>query len=898
MDTLLETKFYIPVPGTNLVSRERLLRVIEEGIKGGKRLTLISAPPGYGKTTLLGEWIFEKNLSVAWLTLDEGENDPARFVAYLISAIRRIEPGIGETTLAMLGTPAKHTPESLLTPLVNEISKNPEGLLIVLDDYHTIHNQVIHDELAFLLDHIPPQIHVVIASRADPLLPLARLRGRGQVTELRQNDLQFNVDEARMFLEKVLGVEISRKDIESLTSLTEGWAAGLQMATASMKDHEDITAFIKSFTGSNRYILDYLIEEVLQGQPEPIQGFLLHTSILEQLSGPLCDSVIDGSIALPTTSQSILEGLEHANLFIIPLDDRREWYRYHRLFADLLRQRLYQSHPDILDSLHSRASVWYEKHGLLEEAIEHAISSGDGARAADLVERSAEAVLMRSQVATFMGWIDQLPEGEVHRRPALSAYYAWVLLWSGAPIEAIEAHLKITALGEDYSAKALPFRAFMASIKSDFSSAIDLSTRALEQLPEDDQLLRNLANFILATAYMADGEILKGVDILEEIAIVSQRSGNMMIATLVLCELGELRIKQGRLHQANALYQQALNLATNAQGDKLPVAGKALIGLGDIAREWNDLEAAQRYLKEGIELAKQWSIIGTFEGYLNLIQLHDALGAIEKGDELFAQLRDLAIQFDATEIDDYIVEMYEARRSIALGDLDSARLWAERRSLPNKPPEIKTGDALDYIRTRMWKYEANALAWLHIMDGHYLEALNLLELVQQQAEEADRMFLTIESAILKAIALQSIGEREQAISSMMDALNMAEPEGFMRTFVDLGDKVKDLLEMARNEAENAAMLDYIDSLLKAFKPPVIERQSISSIQPKRVGEKLSKRELDVLHLLPSSLSSTDMAAELSISVNTLRTHLKNIYAKLDAHSRYEAIERAKKIGLL
>lgn len=372
----------------------------------------------------------------------------------------------------------------------------------------------------------------------------------------------------------------------------------------------------------------------------------------------------------------------------------------------------------------------------------------------------------------------------------------------------------------------------------------------------------------------------------------------MMIATLVLCELGELRIKQGRLHQANALYQQALNLATNAQGDKLPVAGKALIGLGDIAREWNDLEAAQRYLSEGIELAKQWSIVGILEGYLNLVQLHDALGATQKGDELFAQLRDLAIQFDATEIDDYIVEMYEARRSIALGDLATARLWAERRSLPNNPPEIITGDAQDYIRTRMWKYEANALAWLHIMDGHYLEALNLLELVQQQAEEADRMFLTIESAILKAIALQSIGEREQAISSMMNALDFAEPEGFIRTFVDLGDQVKDLLEQVRDEVFNNSMKDYIDTLLQAFKSPLLDRQPVSSISKKLTGEQLSERELDVLRLLPSSLSSTDMAAELSISVNTLRTHLKNIYAKLNAHSRYEAIERAKEIGLL
>lgn len=372
----------------------------------------------------------------------------------------------------------------------------------------------------------------------------------------------------------------------------------------------------------------------------------------------------------------------------------------------------------------------------------------------------------------------------------------------------------------------------------------------------------------------------------------------MMIATLVLCELGELRIKQGHLRKAHDLYLQALNLGTNAQGERMPVAGKALIGLGDVAREWNDLEAAQRYLSEGVKLSEQWSVIGTFEGYLNLVQLHDALGATQKGDEVFAQLRDLAIQFDATEIDDYIVEMYAARRSIALGDLDAARLWAERRNLPSAPPAVTTGDTLDYIRTRMWKYEADALAWLLIVDGHYKRALNLLESVQQQAEEADRMFLMIESAILKGIALHSTGGREQARASIMNALHLAEPEGFIRTFIDLGDQVKDLLELVRDEVVQESTRDYIDTLLEAFKSPPVELEPVSSLPKKLAGEQLSARELDVLRLLPSSLSSTEMAAELSISVNTLRTHLKNIYAKLNAHSRYEAIAHASELGLL
>jgi LuxR family maltose regulon positive regulatory protein len=592
-DTLLATKFHTPPPLTNLVSRKRLLQRLDEGIRQGSRLTLISAPAGYGKTTLLGDWIRNSNRSAVWISLDEGDNDPARFLSYLVSALRTIKPGMGETTLTKLQTSQTQIPINMLTPLVNELVDIPGNVVIVFDDYHTIHNQSIHDALTLLLEHAPPHVHTVIASRADPLLPIARLRGRGQVTELRQNDLRFSKAEASKFLGLNPSLDLSQADIAALTTRTEGWAAGLQMASVSLKEQSDVSSFIRDFTGSNRYILDYLIEEVLHKQPDAVQSFLLFTSILEHLSGPLCDAVIEGMVSLPADSQSTLEDLEHSNLFIIPLDERREWYRYHRLFADLLKQRLNQSQPEILNMLHRRASEWYEENGLMEEAIEHALSSGAAPRAAKLIEKSAESTLMRSQVRTFLGWIERLPEGEIINWPSLSVYYAWELLWNGAPLEAIEAHLELIAHQKDHSTKSLPLQAFLAVFKGDVSRAARLANQAIEQLPEEDTLLRSLASFILASSYLAQGDAERGINILEDTARASQRTGNMMIAVLVLCELGDDSQKHGRLHQAKGLYQQALDLGTDEQGVRLPVAGKALIGLGDVAREWNDFDTAE-----------------------------------------------------------------------------------------------------------------------------------------------------------------------------------------------------------------------------------------------------------------------------------------------------------------
>jgi LuxR family maltose regulon positive regulatory protein len=898
VETLLATKFYIPPQLSNIVHRQRLLDKLEGGLDQGSRLTLISAAAGYGKTTLLGEWIRRTTLPAAWLALDEGDNDPARFMVYLITALRKIIPECGEKSLDLLASSSAQNPAIFLTPLVNDLAQHPDPFLVVLDDYHMIKKQAVHTALTFLLENVPPQAHFVITSRADPLLPIPRLRGRGQVTEIRQTNLRFTDQEAALFLKTLTGLELRKEDIVALNSRAEGWAAGLRMAAASLQEHPDVSSFIQEFTGSNRYILDYLIEEVLDAQSEAIQGFLLHTSILEQLCGPLCDALTDQVIELPTNSQSILEDLERKNLFILPLDGKRVWYRYHRLFADLLQQRLKSSRPDIESELHRRASLWYEENGLNEFAIDHALLSGDAEHAAQLIENVTESTLMQSQVATYLDWLQQLPPKEVHKRPALSVYYSWVLFWSGAPLEAIEAHLELTAQHSGLSAKTLPLQAFLEVFNGDVKRAADLARQAIEELGQEDRLLRNLASFVLASIYLTEGKSQQGIQILEDTARESERAGNVMIAALVLCELGDESQKLGRLHQANRLYQQALELATNDQGQQLPVAGKALIGLGDIAREWNDFETAEQYLTRGIKLAEQWSVLGSFEGYMNLVVLKDSQGKTEEADQLFSQLRELTYQFDASEIDDFIVDMFAARRNVFYGDLATAQEWAQVRTDTENIAPIGSSEIGDILRSRLRKYENTIVARLFIAQGRYEDAIKLLNQSITEAKKTGRVFLNIDAEILRAIAFQKNQNNAGALAALTIALTLAEPGGFMRVFLDHGDTVKRLLKIARREIDDAKILSYITRLLTAYKDSADHKGVKTSPEKHGFTEPLSDRELDVLQLLPSSLSSTEMAGELSISVNTLRSHLKNIYAKLGAHSRYEAIARAKDAGLL
>jgi LuxR family maltose regulon positive regulatory protein len=816
---LLQTKLYIPPVRPELVPRPRLIEQLDAGLH--RKLTLVSAPAGFGKTTLLSEWVGSCGRPVGWVSLDEGDNDPARFLAYFVVALQTIETDIGKGVPSAFQAPQPPPIESVLTALVNDIAAIPDPFVLVLDDYHLITAQPIHDALTFLLDHLPPQMHLVIASRADPPLAVARLRGRGQLTELRQTDLRFTPDEAAAFLNQVMGLELSADDVAALASRTEGWIAGLQMAAVSMQGQEDIASFVHAFTGSDRYVLDYLVEEVLQWQPNSVQTFLLQTAILDRLTGPLCDAVMDWRLEVggwkwegdqrptadlqpPTSSQQVLEYLEHANLFIVPLDNERQWYRYHRLFADLLRKRLHQAQPDLVPTLHHRASTWHEQNGLMATAIDHALSAGDLERAAHLIEQTAEATLMRSEIATFLSWMEMLPDELVRARPLLCLFHAGALLWGSRPLDAIEARLRDAVEADpdgSISGEVAAIRALLAAHQGDVRRSTELSHRALELLPEESLFLRSVVAGSLGLAYLWSDEVVAATQTFDELARIGQETGNFMLTVMALRRLAKLRRMQGQLHKARALYEQALELAVDRQGRPLPIAGLALIGLGELWREWNDLEAAMRDLTEGIELTSQWSEAGTVEGYIRVARVRQAQGDEDGAREAIQKAQQLALKTDTTEVDDLSVALHQARLWVAQGNLEAALRWVEERGLDKDVDSAELEASDDLLNYHLRKYEHVVLARLLMAQDRPDEALTLLEPLLPRIEQQGRIGMAIEIHVLRALALQAQGDVAQAMTALECALSLAEPGGYVRIFVDEGPPMARLLYQAAAAAQ-------------------------------------------------------------------------------------------------
>jgi LuxR family maltose regulon positive regulatory protein len=831
---LLTTKLYIPPIRPEMVPRPHLIEQLSTGLRSGRKLTLISAPAGFGKTTLLSEWAAdckrpEPEVRFAWVSLDQGDNDLARFWAYFIAALQRIHVGIGEAALAMLRSPKPPPAEAFLTGLINEITAaGLEPFALVLDDYHLIKTQPIHEALAFLLDHLPPQMHLVVATRADPPLPIARLRGRGQLTELRLTDLRFTLDEATEFLNQVTGLSLATDDVATLASRTEGWIAGLQMAAVSMQGREDAASFINAFRGSDRYILDYLVEEVLQRQSDTVQTFLLQTSILDRLTAPLCNAIVDSPPPMGEglgvgASQATLETLERANLFIVPLDNERQWYRYHRLFADLLRQRLLQTQPEQASILHRRASEWHEQNGFMGEAIEHALSAEDLERAARLIEQSAEAALMRSEAATLLRWVDALPDELVRARPTLCLFHAWALLLGGRPIDQVESRLQSVDRDDDLAGKAVSLRAFVAIFQGQVQRAVELSREALEQLTEDDLFLRSIATWMLAISDMMDGDLVRSNQALGEIARKSQEAGNVMIAVMTTCTLAELHLTQGELGKAKAIYHQALEMATDPQGQRLPIAGMALIGLGELEREWNDLERAERVLTEGIAQVEQWGEIGALDGYIFLAHVKQARGDVAGAADAIQKAQQLAVRFDATEIDDVLAGAHQAYLFVLQGALEPARRWIEERKLT---VDAALAELEEQIRSglsgysRRWRtVEYLTLVRLLNAQAQHDQALAILDLLERISEQYGLTGRIIKFQVLKALTYQAQGDSTRALTALEHVLSLAEPEGYVRVFADEGEPMATLLHQA---VERGIAVEYASKLLAAFDESVKE----------------------------------------------------------------------------
>src|ERR671914_660955 len=703
---ILATKLYVPPPRPRAVLRLRLTGHLNGGLNG--KLTLVSAPAGFGKTTLLGEWVAGCERPVAWLSMDEEDNDPTRFLAYFVAALQTIAPDIGEGVLGVLQSPQPPPIESILTALLNEIDTVPDDFVLVLDDYHVIDGSAVEEALSFVLEHLPPGMHLVIATREDPQLPLARLRARGQLSEVRADDLRFTPDEAAEFLNEAMGLSLSKEDIAALETRTEGWIAGLQLAALSMRGREDVSGFVRAFAGDNRYILDYLVEEVLQRQPERIRSFLLQTSILERLSGPLCDAVTGQE-----EGNALLETLERGNFFVVPLDDKRQWYRYHHLFADVLHARLLAEQPDRVLELHRRGRAGDGRDDGPSEASQHALAAEDFERAAGLVELAALEMLGSSQ-ETLYRRLMALPDEVVRVRPVLSVYYAFALLGRGG-FEAFDAHLRDAerwlatsaetserreapsvdmVVVDEVAFRSLPgtiavARAYHAGALGDVFCAADHARRALDLLPDDDHLWRGAAASLLGIAYWTLGDLEAAHRSFAEGVSHQQMTGHVRFQIAGTYILADIRIAQGRLNEAVRTYEQSLQVATE-QGEPVWGTANLYVGLSELHRERGDLEAAKQHLLRSKELGEHGGLPETrYRWYVAMARIKEAQGDLDAALDLLDEAERQYVE--SPDPDVRPVAALKTRVWVAQGRLTEALGWTRERGL-------SAHDDLSYLR--------------------------------------------------------------------------------------------------------------------------------------------------------------------------------------------------------
>ena len=907
---LLETKLYVPRPRRDLVPRPRLSRRLDRG--AASRLMLVSAPAGFGKTTLLAEWLAAGPAGpagqrlVAWLSLDRGDSDPASFWAYVIAALRTVAPGVGESALAQLHALQRPPIETVLTALLNDLAVIAADIVLVLDDYHVIDAREVQDGMAFLLGHLPPRLQVVIASRADPALPLARLRARGELAEIRAADLRFTPEEAAAYFNEMMGLQLAEQDVAALESRTEGWIAALQLAALSMQGRADIAGFITGFAGNDRYVVDYLFEEVLQRQPDDVQAFLLQTSILGGLSGPLCDAVTGHG-----GGKAMLEALDRGNLFLVPLDDRRHWYRYHHLFADVLRARLLDEQPGQVPDLHRRASGWYESNGEQPLAISHALAARDFERAADLVELTIPVMARTRQEATVRGWLEKIPGEIVRVRPVLSALFAGVLLLSGE-LEGVEDRLRDAERWLDPAAVAHPgsrpsqspmvvadeqefrrlpgtiemYRAGLALARGDSPGTIRHARRVLELAPEDDDLRRAGASGLMGLTLWGNGDLAAAHRAYSECAAGLLRAGYVADVLGCAIALADIRIAQGRLGEAMRTYEQALQLVPE-QGGAVPRGTAGLhAGLSELYLERGDLQAAIRHLLKCQELGEHTGLPQhPYRWRVAMARAREAEG------DLSGAL-DLLSEAERRYVSDFFpnvrpVPALKARVWIAQGRYGAALDWARDQGL-------SADDDLSYLREFEHITLGRALVAQYQderAESCIQQAARLLERLQRAAEAGGRTGRVIEILVLRAIAHHARGDVPAAFGFLERAVTMAEPEGYVRVFAEAGPALTSLLRAA---AKQGTRRDYARRLLAAASGP--ERSSSRTDQA--LIEPLSERELDVLRLLGTELDGPAIARELMVSLNTMRTHTKNIYAKLAVTSRRAAVRRAAELNLL
>lgn len=911
---ILLTKLSIPQSRPALVHRHRLIEQLNSGLQ--QKLTLVSAPAGFGKTTVVTDWLQtegDHRLSpfyMAWLSLDEGDNDPVQFLIYLIASLVQAEAmdvKFGNGLQNMLQSPQPPPLDSILISLINEISSSLDQIVIIFDDYHRIQAQPIHNILTFLLENLPPLVHVVITTREDPSLPLARLRAQNQLSDLRASDLLFSYEEAEEFLNQVMGLSLSAEDIDMLEIRTEGWIVGLQLAAISMQGLKDVTSFIRTFSGSNRLVLDYLIEEVINNQPEEVQIFLLQTAILDRLSGSLCNAVTGQS-----NGQAMLEMLESTNLFVIQLDNKRQWFRYHHLFAELLQQRLQISDADLLPKLHIRASKWYEENDLISFAIDHALSAPDMERAADLIERQWRMMDKNHKSAIWLGWVKALPEEMISRRPVLTAQYAWALLDQGE-LEMAESHLVeaekwldsegnlrvrdgsmlddvFIAANEEFYLLPVTIaneRAWLSQARGDIQGTIFYGVRALKIASEENYFERGLAAGLLGFAYWANGDLELACQTMKDAITYMRQDNSLQFVISWTSILVDIMVAKGDLVEARYLLERTLQLANDEGQARLPVISLIYLGLCMVDIETGDLESAKNNLKMSEELyGKDFLARWQRKWYSLQAQISKAQGDLENSVSLLEQAEKYIFRHAVPNI--IPVSAMKARIWVKQGKLELAMDWI-------KENDLSITDALEYLK----EYEHITFARIMLAEfqqngneSYIGEIKEFLETLLLSAKEGGRVSSIIEILVLKAITSKNNGEFPEAILSLDNALGIAEPQNQIKIFLDDRDQLAEILLECSRVGENR-------KFAKKILGEIIDgtERSIDAVLQNLI-EPLSDRELEVLQLIADGHSRQEIATNLFLSVNTVKTHLRNIYGKLGVNSQMQAVGKARLLGLL
>jgi LuxR family maltose regulon positive regulatory protein len=905
--SLLATKLHRPHATSNMVARPRLTQRLDEGLRYGHRLFLVVAPAGYGKTTLVADWLDKTGIPSAWLSLDEADNDPIRFFAYVVAALQKtLGPKLTQP-LPEAFPLAPQSPEAFAFPLINDLAAMEQPVLLVLDDYHVITTGPVQEAMVFLLRRAPPNLHLVVLTRADPPFPLSRLRVRERMTEIRDRDLRFTPEEMTAFLNAIHRLNLRAEQITALESRTEGWAAGVQLAALSLQgcSPERAAEFIRAFSGSHHYIVDYLFEEVLSRQPEAVREFLLQTSILKRMCAPLCDAILTGGARgsgstgerdRASPPQEILEYLEHSNLFLVPLDDERRWYRYHHLFVDVLRGMLQSgSQPDQVAGLHDRASNWYGQNGSVADAYRHALLAGNHARAVGILEENAWSMVLHAEYGILKRWMRALPAELLSRHPWLCINHAWALLFGESEeaevqLRAAEQQLQAggsTPLSAEMQGHITAVRAWIAYQHGEPDKAAVLSRQALELCPQMDPAIGSGLMAMVGVGCIAQDDVAAGAHAFAQARDLAQASGNVLVEVAAHASLGTVSETMGRLHEAEAIHREALQRALL---HKSPAAAEAYLRLTRVHREWNDLASARIFAEKLIESSPTYGVPDAVAtGHLYLAAVLQAQNDIPGAKQALADAGQVIHEHPLQPRSIPELGAMRARLWVAQGQLEDARRWAETRGL-SAGGKFARNTEVEYV----------VLVRLLLAENRVDEALPLLSRLHGVMESAGRYGHLIEVLVLQAVALDMQGDTPSALAVLEQAMRLASPEGYMRVFLDEGKPMETLLKSAMTRWKDHDLLAYARRLVAVFSQEGAERP----VPPARTSrgdtliEPLSEREMEVLHLVAAGWSNQEIGDKLVISVRTVKKHVENIHGKLGVRSRTQAAAKARELNLL